>query len=72
MDVAVALLKIAPGVSRVHASRRVFEQLQQQKVCAAVVSGDTATWQHWLANIAPASSTLHCLQADEVPVGCAC
>lgn len=34
MDVAVALLKIAPGVSRVHASRRVFEQLQQQKVRA--------------------------------------
>ncbi len=34
MDVAVALLKIAPGVSRVHASRRVFEQLQQQKVHA--------------------------------------
>ena len=36
MDVAVALLKIAPGVSRVHASRRVFEQLQQQKVREAV------------------------------------
>lgn len=36
MDVAVALLKIAPGVSRVHASRRVFEQLQQQKVWRGV------------------------------------
>lgn len=32
MDVVLALLKIAPGVSRVHASRRVFEQLQQQEV----------------------------------------
>jgi (E)-4-hydroxy-3-methylbut-2-enyl-diphosphate synthase len=37
MDVAVALLKIAPGVSRVHASRRVFEQLQQQKVDVPVI-----------------------------------
>lgn len=32
LGAAVALLKTAPGVSRVHASRRVFEQLQQQEV----------------------------------------
>lgn len=28
----MGLLKTAPGLSRVHASRRVFEQLQQQEV----------------------------------------
>lgn len=32
MGAVLALLKVAPGVSRVHASRRVFEQLQQQQV----------------------------------------
>ncbi len=36
MGAVLALLKIAPGVSRVHASRRVFEQLQQQQVRSRV------------------------------------
>lgn len=33
----MALLKTAPGVSRVHASRRVFEALQQQGVDIPVI-----------------------------------
>ncbi|KAL4448645.1 hypothetical protein ABPG75_005864 [Micractinium tetrahymenae] len=37
MGAVLALLKIAPGVSRVHASRRVFEQLQQQQIDLPVI-----------------------------------
>ena len=32
LGAVMVLLKIAPSLSRVHASRRVFEQLQQQQV----------------------------------------
>lgn len=36
-DAVMALLKIAPGVSRVHASRRIFELLQRHDIDIAVI-----------------------------------
>lgn len=37
MNAVVALLKVAPGVSRVHASRRVFETLEKRDVGIPVI-----------------------------------
>ncbi len=37
LDAVMVLLKIAPGVSRVHASRRVFEVLRQHSIDVPVV-----------------------------------
>lgn len=50
----MALLKIAPGVSRVHASRRVFEQLQQQKVCVP-----RGVWVGWIDGWVGQEGVLH-------------
>jgi (E)-4-hydroxy-3-methylbut-2-enyl-diphosphate synthase len=36
-DAVAALLEVAPGVSRIHASRRVFEQLRRQDIDIAVI-----------------------------------
>lgn len=36
-DAVMALLEIAPGVSRVHASRRIFELLQRHDIDIAVI-----------------------------------
>ena len=43
LDAVMVLLKISPNLSRVHASRRVFEQLQQQQVGAEVGGPGAAT-----------------------------
>ena len=37
LDVAMVLLKTAPGVSRVHSSRRVFEVLRREQVVVPVI-----------------------------------
>ena len=36
-EAVMALLKIAPGVSRVHASRRIFELLQRHEIDISVI-----------------------------------
>ena len=36
-DAVMALLEIAPGVSRVHASRRIFELLQRHQIDISVI-----------------------------------
>ncbi|KAL4857829.1 4-hydroxy-3-methylbut-2-en-1-yl diphosphate synthase (ferredoxin) [Chlorella vulgaris] len=37
LGAVMGLLKTAPGLSRVHASRRVFEQLQQQEISLPII-----------------------------------
>lgn len=48
-EAVMALLQIAPGVSQVHASRRIFELLQRHDVDIAVIhfhrSVNMLTWQ---------------------------
>ena len=51
-EAAMALLQIAPGISQVHASRRIFELLQRHDVDIAVI--------HFLRSVDMLESLLLC------------
>ncbi len=45
-DAVMALLEIAPGVSRVHASRRIFELLQRHQIDISVIHFRRSAFLH--------------------------
>ena len=51
-DAVMALLEIAPGVSRVHASRRIFELLQRHQIDISVIHFRRSAFLHCCVMVA--------------------